>query len=132
MQLPNVKNVNKGKRRKKKHYFRVGDPVVFKWWGDRDYGFVLQLTKNKEGYATYKVKSTGRPGCIYSELELDDADDPYCFISSVLTNSISDVELKKINDHKNKKHLTVVKSELKTAISKQKDFLNGNVNKSFW
>jgi hypothetical protein len=27
---------------------------------------------------------------------------------------------------------TVNKSELKKAINKQKDFLNGNVDKSFW
>ena len=51
MHVPNVKNVNLGKRHKKKHYFKVGDPIVFKWWGERDYGFVSQLTKNKEGYA---------------------------------------------------------------------------------
>jgi hypothetical protein len=161
MHVPNVKNVNLGKRHKKKHYFKVGDPIVFKWWGERDYGFVSQLTKNKEGYATYKVKSTGRLGCIYSDLELDDVDDPYCYVSSILTKSITDVELKKIDDHKNKKHLTVVKptattvtikktppknvvkkvvrkkqsvnkSELKRAINKQKKFLRGEVNKSFW
>ena len=164
MHVPNVKNVNLGKRHKKKHYFKVGDPIVFKWWGERDYGFVSQLTKNKEGYATYKVKSTGRLGCIYSDLELDDADDPYCYVSSILTKSITDVELKRIDDHKNKKHLTVAKptktsvtikktppkktvvakkvtkpkketvnkSELKKAINKQKDFISGSVNKSFW
>ena len=165
MELPKVKNVNKGKRHKKKHYFKVGDPIVFKWWGERDYGFVSELTTNREGYATYKVRATGRIGCIYSDLELDDPDDPYCYVSSILTNSISDRELGKIKEHKEGKHIevkvsepkkysksksntntnkpskkvvrkrtkkTVNKSELKKAVQKQKDFLNGKVDKSFW
>jgi hypothetical protein len=88
------------------------------------------------------------------------------YISSVLTKSITENELKKIDDHKTGRHLivqskikvvetppkkitkkatkvvakkvttpkkeTVNKSELKKAINKQKDFLNGNVDKSFW
>ena len=93
-------------------------------------------------------------------MELDDPDDPHCYISSVLTKSITENELKKIDDHKTGRHLivqskikvvetpkptkkvtkkptkkvveSVNKSELKNAINKQKDFLNGNVNKSFW
>lgn len=161
--LPSVKNVNKGKRHKKKHHFKVGDPVVFKWMGERDYGHISELTFDKgTKNAQYSIRATGRMGCIYHTMELDDPDDPYCYISSVLTKSISDRELQKIDDHKTGKHLivnskdTVVKtskpvrkkrvtkkvtkskkdsvnkSELKKAINKQKDFLNGNADKSFW
>ena len=165
--LPAVKNVNKGKRHKKKHYFKVGDPVVFKWYAERDFGYISELTFEKgTKNAQYSVKATGRIGCIYHTMELDDPDDPYCYISSVLTKSITENELKKIDDHKTGRHLivqskvkvvetppkkitkkatkvvakkvttpkkeTVNKSELKKAINKQKDFLNGNVDKSFW
>lgn len=170
MHLPNVKNVNKGKRHKKKHYFKVGDPIVFKWYGERDYGYISELTFEKgTKNAQYSVKATGRIGCIYHTMELDDPDDPYCYISSVLTKSISDKELQKIDDHKTGKHLIVSqptpkvepkktptkkkvvkktptkkqvakkptrpkvdKVELKKAVNKQKDFLNGNTDKSFW
>jgi len=158
--LPNVKNVNKGKRHKKKHQFKIGTPVVFKWMGERDYGHISALTFEKgTKNAQYSIKSTGRMGCIYHTMELDDPDDPYCYVSSILTKSIPDTELQKISDHKLGKHLitvvkpsvtkkvakkkviktvatpkkeTVNKSELKKAINKQKDFLNGNVDKSFW
>lgn len=172
--LPSVKNVNKGKRHKKKHHFKVGDPVVFKWYAERDFGYISELTFEKgTKNAQYSVKATGRIGCIYHTMELDDPDDPYCYISSVLTKSISDRELQKIDDHKTGKHLivkskdtvvktpkpvkkvtkkvtpkpvrkkrvtkkvttkeeSVSKSELKKAINKQKDFLNGNADKSFW
>lgn len=159
MSLPTVRNINKGKRRKKKHYFEVGDPVVFKFHGDRDFGFISELTKDKDGYAQYTIRATGRIGCIYSTMELDDPDDPYSFISSVLTKSISDKELERIKEHKSGNHVkvpeppkkvvpeppkkvkrvakpkqkaSVNKTELKKAIKKQKDFLNGNVDKSFW
>jgi len=160
--LPSVKNVNKGKRHKKKHHFKVGDPVVFKWMGERDYGHISELTFDKgTKNAQYSIRATGRMGCIYHTMELDDPDDPYCYISSVLTKSISDRELQKIDDHKTGKHLivnskdtvvktpkpvrkkrvtktvttkkeSVSKSELKKAINKQKKFLRGEVNKSFW
>ena len=163
--LPNVKNVNKGKRHKKKHQFKIGTPVVFKWMGERDYGHISALTFEKgTKNAQYSIKSTGRMGCIYHTMELDDPDDPYCYVSSILTKSIPDTELQKISDHKLGKHLITVvkpsvtkkvvkkkvakktvtkrvakpkkesvnKSELKKAINKQKDFLNGNVDKSFW
>jgi hypothetical protein len=168
MILPTVKNVHKGKRHKKKHYFKVGDPVVFKWYGERDYGYISELTfENRTKNAQYSIKSTGHIACIYHTMELDDPDDPYCYISSVLTKSITQFELKKIEEHRNGKHLavqtkpttagvppskkitkkattviaetvvtpkntTVNNSELKKAINKQKDFLNGNVDKSFW
>ena len=163
--LPNVKNVNKGKRHKKKHQFKIGTPVVFKWMGERDYGHISALTFEKgTKNAQYSIKSTGRMGCIYHTMELDDPDDPYCYVSSILTKSIPNTELQKISDHKLGKHLITVvkpsvtkkvvkkkvakkkvikkvakpkkesvnKSELKKAINKQKDFLNGNVDKSFW
>lgn len=167
--LPNVKNVNKGKRHKKKHQFKIGTPVVFKWMGERDYGHISALTFEKgTKNAQYSIKSTGRMGCIYHTMELDDPDDPYCYVSSILTKSIPNTELQKISDHKLGKHLITVvkpsvtkkvakkkvtpktvrkkmvtkkvttkkesisKSELKKAINKQKDFLDGNVDKSFW
>ena len=151
--LPSVKNVNKGKRHKKKHYFKVGDPVVFKWYAERDFGYISELTFEKgTKNAQYSVNATGRVGCIYHTMELDDPDDPYCYISSVLTKSITENELKKIDDHKTGRHLivqskikvvetpkptkksveSVNKSELKRAINKQKKFLRGEVNKSFW
>jgi hypothetical protein len=158
--LPNVKNVNKGKRHKKKHQFKIGTPVVFKWMGERDYGHISELTFEKgTKNAQYSIKSTGHMGCIYHTMELDDPDDPYCYVSSILTKSIPDTELQKISDHKLGKHLITVvkpsvtkkvvkkkvikkvakpkkesvnKSELKKAINKQKDFLNGKVDKNFW
>ena len=158
--LPNVKNVNKGKRHKKKHQFKIGTPVVFKWYGERDYGHISALTFDKgTKNAHYSIKATGRMGCIYHTLELDDPDDPYCYVSSVLTKSIPDTELQKISDHKLGKHLITVvkptvtkkvvkkktvkkvakpkkesvnKSELKKAINKQNDFLNGKIEKNFW
>ena len=159
--LPNVKNVNKGKRHKKKHQFKIGTPVVFKWMGERDYGHISALTFEKgTKNAQYSIKSTGHMGCIYHTMELDDPDDPYCYVSSILTKSIPDTELQKISDHKLGKHLITVvkpsvtkkvvkkksvkkkvakpkkesvnKSELKKAINKQKDFLNGKVDKNFW
>jgi len=169
MVLVNIKNVNKGKRHKKKHQFKVGESVVFKWYGERDYGYISNLTFDKETKnAHYSIKATGRIGCVYHTLELDNPDDPYCYVSSVLTKSISDNEVQKISDHKSGKHLvkvpavstpitkTVVKklvkstkkkivkkvakpkkesvnkSELKNAINKQKDFLNGKIKKNFW
>ena len=163
--LPNVKNVNKGKRHKKKHQFKIGTPVVFKWYGERDYGHISALTFDKgTKNAQYSIKATGRMGCIYHTLELDDPDDPYCYVSSILTKSIPDTELQKISDPKLGKHLITVvkpsvtkrvvkkkvakktvtkrvakpkkesvdKSELKKAINKQKDFLNGKIEKNFW
>ena len=158
--LPNVKNVNKGKRHKKKHQFKIGTPVVFKWYGERDYGHISALTFDKgTKNAHYSIKATGRMGCIYHTLELDDPDDPYCYVSSILTKSIPDTELQKISDHKLGKHLitlvkpsvtkkvvkkkavkkvakpkkeSVNKSELKKAINKQKAFINGEIDKNFW
>lgn len=99
--MKNVRNVNKGKRRRKKHQYTEGTPVVFKWCGDRDYGFISKLTTIKGGYATYSIRATGAIGCIYHEMELDDPNDPYSYLSSVLTKSITDKELAKIAQHKN-------------------------------
>lgn len=154
--LPNVKNVNKGKRHKKKHQFKVGVPIVFKWMGERDCGYISDLTFDKvTKNAHYSIKSSGRIGCIYNEMELDNPDDPLCYISSVLTKSITENDKKRISDHKLGKHLNKIittpiklvkkpikkkvvkkksinKSELKVAIEKQKDFLNGKTDKNFW
>jgi len=179
--LPNVKNVNKGKRHKKKHQFKVGTPIVFKWYGERDCGFISALTFEKvTKNAQYSIKSTGRIGCIYHTMELDDPDDPYCYISSVLTKSITANEKKKVSDHREGKYLitnpppippksviikkkaspivvkkkvvkkkvvkkkvvkkkvvkpnptSINKTELKAAIKKQKEFINGEIDKNFW
>jgi len=158
--LPNVKNVNKGKRHKKKHQFKIGDSIVFKWMGERDCGYISDLTFDKvTKNAHYSIKSSGRIGCIYNEMELDNPDDPLCYISSILTKSITENDKKRISDHKLGKHLNKVitvpiklvkkaikkkvvkmkpkkksinKSELKVAIEKQKDFLNGKTDKNFW
>jgi hypothetical protein len=158
--LPNVKNVNKGKRHKKKHKFKVDAPVVFKWMGERDCGYISDLTFDKvTKNAHYSIKSSGRRGCIYNEMELDNPDDPLCYISSVLTKSITANDIKRISDHKLGKHLNKVittpiklvkksikkkvvkrkpkkksinKSELKVAIEKQKAFINGETDKNFW
>ena len=125
--LPNVKNVNKGKRHKKKHQFKIGTPVVFKWYGERDYGHISALTFDKgTKNAHYSIKATGRMGCIYHTLELDDPDDPYCYVSSVLTKSIPDTELQKISDHKLGKHLikvttpAITKTVTKKKVTKKK------------
>ena len=158
--LPNVKNVNVGKRHKKKHQFKVGTPVVFKWYGERDCGFISALTIERvTRNAQYSIKSTGRIGCIYHTMELDDPDDPYCYISSVLTKTITANETKKVSDYRDGKHLTTTptpktplvvkkkvvkkkplksksntinKTELKAAIKKQNEFINGKIDKNFW
>lgn len=161
MALKVVRNVNKGKRRTKKYHFKVGDPVVFKWCGDRDYGFISEHTKTKDGYASYTIRATGLTGCIYYDMEMDDADDPYSYVSSVLSKSITQRELDNIDKHKadrlahsklgettingyskkpKVKKSTATKSKIKkpkvnpklnTAIEKQKDFLKGKHNDFF-
>ena len=40
MELPNVKNVNKDKRKLKKHQFKVNDMVAYKWYGEREIGII--------------------------------------------------------------------------------------------
>jgi len=155
-----VRNVNKGKRRTRKHHYTIGTAVVFKWDGFRDYGYIGDLTNTNDGYSTYTIRSTGSIGCIYHEMEMDDASDPYSYLSSILTKSISQRELDNISKHKQnrieltksgtpgeiftrfkvkknsttKKKKTIkksTKSELDAAIQKQKDFIDGSVNK-FW
>ena len=150
MQLPKVRNVNKGKRHKRKHHFRVGDYVAIKWIGEKQLGVIDELNSTKDGIATYKVRSISRVGCSYNGLELDDPEDPYCYISSTLTKSLSDGEIRRIAAYENERKQsrskgqpTKVKqqpigsarkrnsdlSELDKAIEKQKDFING---KKFW
>jgi len=97
--MKNVQNVNKGKRRKRKHHYNVGTPVVFKWWGDREYGFISELTNTKDGYATYTIRSTKATGAIYNDMEVDDTIDYYSYISTPLTKSIKADEVKKIRFH---------------------------------
>jgi hypothetical protein len=99
METPKVRNVNTDKRRKRKHHYSQYDPIVFKWWGKREYGFVLECTMSSDGFAQYDIRSTSHIGAIYRYLELDDPIDPYCYVSSVLTKSINPQELEKIKEH---------------------------------
>ena len=150
MELPKVRHINKDKRKKKKHHYKEFDPVVIKWYGERHICFVEKLQFSKDKYPTYRVRSVTNPGCIYYELELDDPDDPYCYVSSTLTKSLTDAELERIRLHANE-HRTKVdrkfrvenqqqsngavnlrvdeKQQLKKQINKQKQFVNGE---KFW
>jgi|SRR5210317_236843 len=150
MRLPNVRNVNKGKRKKKKHHYKVGDFVAVKWIGEKQLAVIDELDTTKNGIATYKVRSISNVGCSYSGLELDDPEDPYCYVSSTLTKSLSDGEIRRIKTYEEERaksrstgQQTKVESQpdrtpnrrtqkvegLKEAIDKQKDFING---KKFW
>lgn len=150
MRLPNVRNVNKGKRKKKKHHYKVGDFVAVKWIGEKQLAVIDELDTTKNGIATYKVRSISNVGCSYSGLELDDPEDPYCYVSSTLTKSLSDGEIRRIKTYEEERvksrstgQQTKTKSQpnstpnrrtqkvegLKEAIDKQKDFING---KKFW
>lgn len=140
--LPKVKNVNKGKYRLKKHKYKLWDIVVFKWIGEREVGFISDLKTNREGFPTYTIRSVSKPGCIYYDLEVDDPTDPYCYISTILTDSITDGEktlaAERLNSHKGRTNVvseTQPKrlsnqelSELDKQINKQKDFLD----EKFW
>ena len=150
MRLPNVRNVNKGKRKKKKHHYKVGDFVAVKWIGEKQLAVIDELDTTKNGIATYKVRSISNVGCSYSGLELDDPEDPYCYVSSTLTKSLSDGEIRRIKTYEEERvksrstgQQTKVEPQpnrtpnrrtqkvegLKEAIDKQKDFING---KKFW
>ena len=150
MNLPRVRHINKDKRKKRKHHYKEYDPVVIKFYGERHICFIEKLEFSKEKYPTYRVRSVTSPGCIYYELELDDPDDPYCYVSSTLTKSLTDAELQRIkikseehrdsvnrksfrNSPKKKSQSTrgvnIDINELDAAIQKQKDFVNG---KKFW
>jgi hypothetical protein len=80
MNLPKVRNVNKGKRRKKKHHYKVGDFVAVKWIGEKQLAVISELEYTKDKFAAYKVNSVTCVGCIYSGLELDHPNDPYCYV----------------------------------------------------
>ena len=99
MRLPTVRNVNKGKRKKKKHHYKVGDFVAVKWIGEKQLAVIDELEFTKDKIATYKVRSITCIGCSYSGLELDDPDDPYCYVSSTLTKSLSDGEIRRIKTY---------------------------------
>ena len=150
MNLPKVRNVNKGKRRKKKHHYKVGDFVAVKWIGEKQLAVISELEYTKDKFAAYKVNSVTCVGCIYSGLELDDPNDPYCYVSSILTQSLSDGEIRRIEKYlENQERLRnpgkqpkvqpqsnrtpnkrVRKVEgLDDAIKKQKAFVNGE---KFW
>ena len=141
--LPKVKEVNKGKRRLKKHKYKLWDTVAFKWIAEREVGFISELKTNREGYATYTIRSVTRLGCIYYDMEVDDPTDPYSYISTILTNSISDGErtlvqqrthsyrerIGDIQKPQPKRASNINVSELDKAIKKQKAFVNGE---KFW
>lgn len=151
MDLPNVKHINKDKRKKRKHHYKKFEPVVIKWYGERHICFVEELQFSKEKYPTYRVRSVTNPGCIYYDLELDDPVDKYCYVSSTLTKSLTDAELQRIkkysDEHRRKvkpiwgrktknpqsnvsTHLrNDEKKQLEKDFEKQKAFING---KKFW
>lgn len=118
------------------------DIVVLKWIGEREIGFISELKTNREGFATYTIRSVSKQGCIYYDLEVDDPTDPYCYISIILTESITDGEktLAKERLHSHQGRTNVVsetqpnrlsnqeRSELDNQINKQKDFLD----EKFW
>lgn len=141
--LPKVKEVNKGKRRLKKHKYKLWDMVAFKWIAEREVGFISELKTNREGYATYTIRSVSRQGNIYYDMEVDDPTDPYSYISTILTKSISDGERTLIEQRTHsyrerigdiprtqpKRIPNVNVRELDEAIKKQKAFVNGE---KFW
>jgi len=150
MELPKVRHINKDKRKKKKHHYKEFDSVVIKFYGERHICFVEKLQFSKDKYPTYKVRSVTNPGCIYYDLELDDPDDPYCYVSSTLTKSLTDAELERIKVHANDYRARIdrkfrvenqqqsngvvnlradEKQQLKKQINKQKQFVNGE---KFW
>lgn len=150
MELPKVRHINKDKRKKKKHHYKEFDAVVIKFYGERHICFVEKLQFTKDKYPTYRVRSVTNPGLIYYDLELDDPDDPYCFVSSTLTKSLTDAELERIRVHANDYRTRIdkkfrmenqqqsdgivnlrvdEKQELKKQINKQKSFVNGE---KFW
>ena len=143
MSIPKVKEVNKSKRRLKKHKYKLWDMVAFKWIAEREIGFISELKTNREGYATYTIRSVSRQGNIYYDMEVDDPTDPYSYISTILTKSISDGErtLIKQRTHSYRQRIgdiprtqpngtsNVDVGELDKAIKKQKAFVNGE---KFW
>lgn len=149
MNLPKVRNVNKGKRKKKKHHYKVGDFVAIKWIGEKQLAVIDELEFTKDKIATYKVRSISNVGCSYSGLELDDPEDPYCYVSSILTKSLSDGEIRRIKTYEEERNNRIdnLKSKvqpqpnrppnkrvrkvegLDAAIKKQKAFVNGE---KFW
>ncbi len=143
--LPKVRNVNKDKRRRKKHQYQPYEPIAIKWFGVKELAYVEKLEFTKDGYATYRVRSVSTIGCIYYDIELDDPRDPYCYVSSVLTSSMTDAELTRILNEvarsRPKKEVPIVnkkvkskelsnddKVALKKQARRQKDFVNGD----FW
>ncbi len=52
--------------------------------------------------AAYDLIHESKPGCIYSDMQLDDPEDPYCYISSVLTKSMTDGERELVKKRKKK------------------------------
>ena len=150
MELPKVRHINKDKRKKKKHHYKEFDSVVIKFYGERHICFVEKLQFSKDKYPTYRVRSVTNPGCIYYDLELDDPDDPYCYVSSTLTKSLTNAELERIKVHANEYRTRIdrkfrvenqqqsngvvnlrtdEKQQLKKQINKQKQFVNGE---KFW
>ena len=149
MRLPNVRNVNKGKRKKKKHHYKVGDFVAVKWIGEKQLAVIDELEFTKDKIATYKVRSISNIGCSYSGLELDDPEDPYCYVSSILTKRLSDGEIRRIKTYEEERSNRIDKLKSKVqpqpnrtpnkrarkvegldaAIKKQKAFVNGE---KFW
>jgi len=143
MTPPKVKKVNQGKYRLKKHKYKLWDFVAFKWIAEREIGFISEVKTNREGFPIYTVRSVTRIGCIYYDLEVDDPTDPYSYISSILTESITEGE-KSLLQERLRNYQTRTRvipqtqpdrlsdkdvAELGKSIQKQKDFIN---HKNFW
>lgn len=54
----------------KRHYYKIGDVVKFKFAGAWHVGEVIELTKEKDGHATYTA-TTSANGRIYPCLGVD-------------------------------------------------------------
>lgn len=64
----------KKKQVPKKHKFKIGDRVVFKFAGSWHIGQVIELTTENDGHATYTATTSGN-GRIYPCLGLNGSKD---------------------------------------------------------
>jgi hypothetical protein len=60
----------KKKDKPKRHKYKIGDVVNFKFAGSWHIGEVMELTKENDGHATYTATTSGN-GRIYPRLGLD-------------------------------------------------------------
>lgn len=131
--LPKVHHINKGKRKKRRHLYKKFDPIVFKWIAERQIGYIDALTKDKEGVATYTVKSVTYPGITYYDLQIDDPTDEYCYIAEELTSNISIADKEKINGYLTERGLLYSKPKKKKISKRVTNTKNiTKVDSKFW